>query len=131
MEEGGTAMARIVVLDDEESIRLILRKVLEGAGHQVEEAANGIEGLALMGEKHFDLAIIDVVMPKKGGLEALMEIHGKKPDMKAIIISAKIDLDSEVFKNFSWIFGTVRTLKKPFRLDAVLQAVEEALAPGP
>jgi DNA-binding NtrC family response regulator len=117
-------------MDDEQSIRLILRKVLEGAGHHVEEASNGVEGLARIKEKRFDLAIIDVVMPQKGGLEALMEIHGKNQDMKAIVISGKIDLDSEAFKNFSWIFGAVRTLKKPFHLDAVLQAVEETLTPG-
>lgn len=124
-------MADILVLDDEESIRLILRKTLEGAGHRVDEASNGVEGIALMQEKHFDLAVIDVVMPRKGGLETLMEIHAKRPDIKAIIISGKIDLESEAFRNFSRLFGAVRTLKKPFRIEAILQAVEETLQAPP
>jgi DNA-binding NtrC family response regulator len=124
-------MARILILDDEESIRLILRKALEDAGHTVDEAANGVDGMALMKEKRFDLAIIDVVMPQKGGLETLMEMHGAHPDMKAIMISGKIDLDSEAFRNFSGIFGVTLALKKPFHLATVIQTVEEALQAEP
>jgi DNA-binding NtrC family response regulator len=120
-------MASILVIDDEESIRLILRKVLEGSGHHVEEASNGVEGLALIKEKRFDLVFLDVVMPEKGGLETLMEIHARLPDTKAIVISGKIDLESEAFRNFTRLFGGTRTLKKPFHLATVIREVEEAL----
>ena len=67
-------MATILIIDDEEAIRLLLRIALEAAGHEVMGAANGRIGLALYRHRPADLVITDIVMPEMNGLDMLLEL---------------------------------------------------------
>ena len=67
-------MATILVIDDQEPIRALLRLALEGAGHDVLEASNGRLGLALYRASEADLIITDIVMPEMDGLELMLEL---------------------------------------------------------
>ena len=67
-------MARILLIDDEKLIRALLRSVLEGAGHQVSEAANGRDGLGLYRQQPVDLVITDIAMPERNGLELILDL---------------------------------------------------------
>jgi YesN/AraC family two-component response regulator len=80
-------MARILVIDDQEPIRSLLRIILEGAGHEVLEASNGRLGLELYRERSANLIITDIVMPEMDGLELLLELTRNFLNVKVIAIS--------------------------------------------
>jgi DNA-binding response OmpR family regulator len=74
-------MAKILVIDDETPIAVMIKKMLEKAGHEVEIAINGNEGLILFDKFHPELLITDIVMPEKEGLELIFELRRKNPDL--------------------------------------------------
>ncbi len=80
-------MAKIFVFDDEISILIMLKKLLERAGHVVETALNGKEGIELFEKGEPDLLITDIIMPEKEGLETIFLLRKKYPELKIIAIS--------------------------------------------
>ena len=80
-------MATILIIDDEESIRHLLREVLEKAGHKVLEAANGREGLETYQKHPADLVIMDLLMPDTDGLETTLQLTREYVDAKVIAIT--------------------------------------------
>ena len=120
-------MARVLVVDDDGMIRDVVRRVLERAGHEVIEAAEGSEGLRKLKESTVDLMIVDVMMPKKGGIETLMELRKSQPGIKTIVITGKVDTDSASFKNLVHAFGVSRVFPKPFDLNELSSTVENLL----
>lgn len=118
-------MATILVIDDEESIRTLLRGVLEKAGHQVLEARDGREGLAVYQRTPVDLVIMDILMPDTDGLEATLQLTREYLDAKVIAITgAQGDRN---FLDVAKLFGARRTFEKPFDLNEILAAVKEVL----
>ena len=86
-------MARLLVVDDEEKIRLIIRKYAEMEGHQVTEAKDGIEAVSICALEDFDVIILDVMMPGMDGLEMCRKIR-ETNNIPIIMLSAKsTDLD--------------------------------------
>jgi DNA-binding response OmpR family regulator len=120
-------MAAILVVDDEPNVRILLRRILERAGHSVDEASNGVEALSLLAAKPFDLAILDVVMPEKGGIETLVDIRADFKALKIIVISGKVDIFSTTFQSLVGHFGASRILAKPFDAAELLREVESLL----
>ena len=82
-------IARILITDDEESIRALLRTTLEGAGHEVTGASNGRIGLALYRFRPPDLVITDILMPEMNGVDMLLELTREFLHAKVIAISAR------------------------------------------
>jgi CheY-like chemotaxis protein len=80
-------MARILLIEDNDSVRTVLREALELAGHTVIEARNGAEGLALFPQAGADLVITDIVMPDKDGLDVLAVLREQVPPVNIIAIS--------------------------------------------
>ncbi len=115
-------MARILVVDDDESIRFLLRAVLEFQGYDVIEAENGYEGLLRYQVEPADLVITDMQMPVMDGLELLMELQRTFPRVKVIAISGG-RRTLEVAKAF-----TPHTFEKPFSLEEVVDTVYELVA---
>lgn len=119
-------MATILIIDDEESIRHLLREVLEKAGHQVFEASNGREGLATYQTHSPDLVIMDLLMPDTDGLETTLQLTREYLDAKVIAITgAQGDRN---FLDVANLFGARRTFQKPFDITKLLQAIQEELA---
>lgn len=122
-------MARILVVDDESNIRLMLRLALEHVGHTVEQAADGEEGLTAFAEgTSFDLVLLDHRMPGLEGVEVLKELRRRDPDAKVILITAfgTVDLASEAIRA-----GATDFLRKPFTVEVLREAVEAALSGKP
>ena len=115
-------MARILVVDDDESIRFLLRTVLEFQGYDVIEAENGYEGLLCYQAEPADLVITDMQMPVMDGLELLMELQRTFPRVKVIAISGG-RRTLEVARTF-----TPHTFEKPFSLEEVVDTVYELVA---
>ncbi|MGQ9684536.1 MAG: ATP-binding response regulator, partial [Anaerolineae bacterium] len=120
MEDG----ARILVIDDELGMREGCRRALAPLGHQVETAADGEEGLRKVTASQYDLVLLDVRMPKIGGLELLGKIQAHDPNTVCIIVTgyASIDLAIQAIK-----LGAYNFLSKPFDSDTLILAVNQAL----
>ena len=119
-------MATILIIDDEQSIRDLLKEVLEKAGHRVIEAKNGREGLGLYQQQPVDLVIMDLLMPDTDGLEATLQLTREYVDAKVIAMTgAQGDRN---FLDVAKLFGARRTFEKPFDINKLVQAVKEELA---
>ncbi len=119
-------MTRILVIDDDELIRSLLRIALEGAGHEVLEASNGRLGLELYRERSADLIITDIAMPEMNGLEMMLYLTRDLLNAKIIAISGIIE--SEGSLNVAKLLGARQTFRKPFDMGKVLGAVRYELA---
>ncbi len=121
------AEQRILVVDDEEQMRSLIRQILEGCGYEVSEAPDGNVALWLFKEKPSDLIITDLIMPKKEGLETIMELKKDVPDVKIIAISGGGHGDKRQYLDMAKKMGADSTLAKPFEKEELLKAVKDLL----
>jgi two-component system response regulator (stage 0 sporulation protein F) len=124
--QGDTPMATILVIDDQEPIRSLLRAALEGAGHEVLEASNGRLGLEQYRERSADLIITDIVMPEMNGLEMMLELTRSFPDVKIIAMSGGLEREGGL--NAAKLLGARQTFQKPLDIRELLDAVRYDLA---
>ncbi len=117
-------MARILLIDDEASIRQTLKEILEYEKYEIEEASNGAEGLKKIESQHFDLVLCDVKMPKMDGLELLNAVYEKAFDIPFIMISAHGTIDTAVEATKKGAFDFI---SKPPDLNRLLVSVRNAL----
>ena len=122
---GVFAMATILIIDDEEIIRALLRSALEAAGYEVTEAANGREGLELFRHRPMDLVITDIVMPELNGLDMLLELTREFLQAKVIAISGAGGEKNVL--DVARLLGARQTFEKPFSLPHLLGAVRYEL----
>lgn len=120
-------MAKILLIDDDDSVRRMIGLTLTHRGHAVTEAGNGREGLALLEQQDFDLLITDIVMPEIDGLEILIELRKRSPRIKMITISGGGILTAGEYLGMSHQLGAMKMLEKPFTNGAMVEAVEELL----
>ena len=125
-------MARILIIDDNEEIRRLLRRVLESAHYEVVEAGDGTEGLKCLEKQPVDLVVTDIFMPEKDGLEMLREMRKTHPGMKVIAMSGGGQLGNMDILRMARSFGAFRVMAKPFNFREMLEAVSAALkTPAP
>ena len=117
-------MPRILIADDEQSIRRTLREILEFEKYKVDEAADGLECLAKVKQETYDVIILDIKMPKMDGLEALEKIQELVPDTPVVMISghASIDTAVEAVKKGAFDF-----IAKPPDLNRLLITIRNAM----
>ena len=123
-------MARILLIEDDDAVRLVLHRALARFGHTVIEARNGNEGLQLFPTAKADLLITDLMMPEKGGLEVLAELREKYPPVKTIAISGGLLHDARDGLEVAKSLGAAAVLAKPFSCDVLMAAVNEVLVGG-
>lgn len=117
-------MARILIIDDEKSIRRTLREILEYENFKVEEAGDGLEGLNLAQKEKFDIILCDIKMPKMDGMEALDKLMEAAVDAPVIMISGHGNIETavEAVKKGAYDF-----IQKPLDLNRLLVTVRNAL----
>jgi CheY-like chemotaxis protein len=120
-------MARILLIEDDESVRTLLLLTLAHYGHDVVEARNGREGLDRFRETKPDLVITDIVMPEKEGFEVLMKIRRKNPALKIIAISGGGLHNAAHYLHTAKLLGAAKVLAKPFSNETLMAAVNELL----
>ena len=115
---------KILVIDDEESIRNLLQDVLTYRGYRVELAASALDGIQLAQQGNHDTVILDIRMPDMDGLEALAKITASNPDLPVIMITAYSTSNTaiEAMKR-----GAFDYLSKPFDLDKVFLIMDKAI----
>jgi DNA-binding NtrC family response regulator len=115
---------RILIVDDEETFRYMLTSLIEAEGYAAQAAADGVQGINAVQAKAFDIALLDVKMPKVDGVEVLKFIKEYSPDTEAIMVTAVGDvrLAVECMK-----LGAYDYITKPFSTEELLGTIERAL----
>lgn len=122
-------MARILVIDDNDEIRGLIREILEGAGYEVVDASNGDEGIKTYRASPTDLVITDMIMPEKEGLETMVELRREFPGVKIIAMSGDgFEEPTTYLDGARLIGGALRTFAKPFNISDFLDAVKELIS---
>ena len=120
-------MKRILIIDDEPHILLMLKKMLEKAGYETDIASNGMEGLQLFSKYPADLVITDIIMPEKEGLETIREMKRLQSGLRIIAMSGGGKISADNYLHTATIFGASRVLEKPFTQQQMLEAVNGLL----
>jgi CheY-like chemotaxis protein len=126
-KKGSHRVARILLIEDEVSIRRPLQIVLERAGHEVLPAANGTEALQLWRDGGGDLVITDIHMPGKDGMETIIELRQVAPRAPILAMSGGDRTGRSDVLHEAILLGAARTISKPFTLQEMLQAVKQLL----
>ncbi len=125
----GTAhmLKNILLVDDEESIRRMVRAVLGEEKYAFTEASNGVEALEIMETQAFDLILTDVIMPDCDGIELVMSVRKKLPDIKVIVMSGGGRVRADHYLNLAEKLGAARVFEKPFNTAELRETVRELL----
>ena len=120
----------ILVIDDDESMRKSLNRILERNGYEVLTASDGREGIRKFRDGNIDLIITDIYMPDSDGFEFLLNLKQEDEDVKIISMSggSKTLREGELFLSMSKALGAHYALKKPFSNDELLLAIKSLLS---
>ena len=119
-------MKPVLIVEDEAIMRESLRDWLKDEGYEVETAEEGEEALQRIGKEEFGIAVLDLRLPGKNGLEVLREARAQNPKLKGIIITAYPSVETAVE---AMKIGAVDYIVKPFTPDALEKAIQEVLGP--
>ncbi len=118
-------MTKVLIIEDDEVIRNMIRELLLKAGYRVSVAENGVEGVNLFKQGTFELIITDIIMPEKEGIETIMEIKRHSPDVKIIAVSGGGRLQANDYLDMAEKLGANRVFSKPFQINDFIKAVKE------
>jgi CheY-like chemotaxis protein len=120
-------MQKILVIDDDPMVRHVLSRVLQRGGYEVHLANDGSEGLQAFADLLPDLAIVDMVMPLKGGLDTIKLLRASSPGARIIAISGGNRLGNKDFLNETAALGAAAFIAKPFEPEELLAQVANCL----
>lgn len=115
----------ILVIEDEDTVRLFIRIALESAQYRVSEARDGNEAVAAYKKEPVDIVITDILLPEKDGIETIISLRQINPGIKIVAISGAAR--RETLLSLAGIFNADRCLKKPFTKDELIATVKEVL----
>ena len=120
--------AKVLIIDDEEGIRSVLQRTLSAVGFDVVSAGTGEEGTNVFRRERVDVVVVDMVLPKKDGVETIMDIRRGFPQAKFIAMSG--EKNSEML-GLAEKVGAQMRLTKPFTRQQLLGAIDEVLRSNP
>lgn len=115
------SMEEILVVDDEAPIRMALRAAFRKEGIDIAEAADGVQALEMLKREKYQLIILDVMMPRKGGYEVLQELRASGNNTPVLMLSGK---DDEMNQVLGLGFGADSYLTKPFHTSVLVQTAK-------
>ncbi len=118
----------ILVVDDEEELRELLRLVLEASGYAVAWASNGKEARRILARENFDVVLTDLLMPECDGLELIGELVKKRPQVAIVAMSGGGHVAGEHYLQMAKSFGAHVLLSKPFAHEGLFAAITQARA---
>jgi len=121
-------MARVLVIDDQKTVRGVVRRMLEHVGHEVVEGDSAAAGIATWREWGADIVLCDIHMPDKDGIETIREFRALAPELPIIVFSGSDRIEEvDVFRD-AVALGALAALVKPFTRDELLATVAGVLA---
>jgi DNA-binding response OmpR family regulator len=124
-------MKRVLIIEDEDMVRSVLRSMLEEAGYEVEELPNGSKASAIHKDNPVDVIILDILMPEKGGFEIIQEFKVRWPSLPIIAISGGGVYSPHDCLRLAKSFGAHRNFVKPIERNELLNAIQELLDETP
>ncbi len=126
--ETSSAMAKILITEDEDSLRMFVARALRLDGHETHEAGDGAEGLEKLGETEFDLLLSDIRMPVMDGIELVHQAASRHPGLKILLMTGYAEQRERADDLAEKIIDVVQ---KPFALPEIRRAVARALSEQP
>ncbi len=120
-------MATILLVEDDEAFRTMLRRALQRRGHSVIEAAEGGAALRTLESATVDLVITDIVMPDMEGIETIRALRRSHPDLQIIAMSGGGRVHPASYLDTAATFGAARVFSKPFDNEDLFAAIDELL----
>ena len=120
-------MTKILIIEDDDEVRNLVKRVLIKEGHEIFEAADGVLGVSVFRKTDPDIVISDIVMPNQDGFETIEEILTIEPNTKIIVISGGGTRSPERHFKHAKDIGAIKTLAKPFTPPDLVKVVEEVL----
>ena len=117
----------ILVIDDDDQFREMLKEMLEEEGYNINEAQNGKIGIDLYRKNPADLVITDLFMPEKEGIETITDLRQEFPDAKIIAISGGGTIQPSSYLALAEELGVLKSFEKPFRRNALLETIQELI----
>lgn len=117
-------MKRILIVDDDREFRSNLSEVLKDAGYDADEAQSARQAIEKMGDNEFDVVLLDFMMPKMSGMDALLELRKIQPRTKVIMITAFATVENAVDAIKK---GASDYISKPFKIDELLTTIRRVL----
>src|SRR6185503_15672655 len=121
-------MARILIVDDDDAFRQMLRLTLMKMGYDVVEAVNGKEAIKRYVGMPADVVITDLIMPEQEGLETIQEFRRRYPAVRIVAMSGGGRIDAQNILVVASFFGADRTFTKPFSNRDLVAAIDELLS---
>ena len=115
---------KILIVDDNQSLAIVIGYMLEQKGHEVSSAFNGLEGYSEYFQFHPDLVITDIQMPGENGFELISHIREQDPTVKTIYMSGNLELFTALLEEEKKKFP-INALRKPFFMDDLINQVSE------
>ena len=120
-------MASILVIDDQEPIRRIVRRALENERHAVLDASDGELGMQILERETVDVVITDIFMPELDGIQTLREIRKRFPAVRVIAMSGGDSTGLLDLRKDAELLGAVKSLQKPFTAREIVDVVRAVL----
>ncbi len=117
--------SRILVVDDDENIRIVFIMNLENMGYEVDSAANGQEALDKVSRRFYNIALIDIKLPDMEGTDLLNAFNEKRPKMKKIIVTGFPTLENAMKAVNEGADGYIL---KPVKIETLIETIEEHLS---
>ena len=115
---------KVLIVDDEENIRLLIQDVMQDAGHDVVTASNGKEALAIVEQSDIGVMLLDINMPEMSGIEVLHQLTEHWPHICVIMITAVYDINTAVD---AMKMGAFDYITKPFKRNDLLEKLQNAI----
>lgn len=119
--------ARILVVDDDPAVRASLDRVLTTEGHRVEQAGSGVDAVRMLGVDEYALVVLDLRMPRLGGLTVLQHVRNRHPEIPVVVMTGFPSIENA---KESIELGAFDFLLKPLEPDRIRDVVSRALASG-
>ncbi len=123
--EGSSSAGSVLIIDDEAGIRESLQTLLEMEGYDVQSAATADEGLTRIGDRPYDLVLLDLALPDRNGIDLLAELHGHDPQLAVIMITAYGTVENAVKAMQA---GATNFVQKPWDNEKLLADIRTAVA---
>ncbi len=120
-------MAKILIVDDDDAFRQVLRMLLVRMGHEVTEANDGRHAWSTFQSSPADLVIMDLIMPDKEGLETIQQFRRNKAPAKILAVSGGGRVDARDILRVAEQFGADKVLAKPFSSDELAEVLQQLL----
>ena len=120
-------MAKILIVEDDDEVRDVLKTLLRDEGHEVSEAADGNAALEEFLRDPTDLVVLDIVMPDKEGLETIIDLRRTHPNVKIFAMSGGGRTSPQDYLDMAKRLGAIEVIAKPFSIDDFLRGVNAAL----